>query len=302
MKLLVVGAESALGRELVSQSQQRGIEVIAPPFRDPDNHDALDIARIVTRNKPDQVVNLAAFAASSQLAPQLAEHHNMECEKLHLELPSALAQVCDHLHVPLLQLSTALVFSGSKKLPYSEDDRPDPMGVYGRTALAGEQAVTATAARHVIVRAGWLFGPGQDEQLQHWLEEVVETDGTLRAIRRKFNPTPVEDLARVLLAITLQVDCDASVWGTYHYGSVESRSESEFIREFIRVAARFDESIYALLDHLSVTPVRAEAPDVPNTMLASKKIFDTFGIKQRSWHGNLESLVKSYFPREVAIT
>lgn len=295
MKLLVVGAESAVGRELVSQSQQRGIEVIAPPFRDLDSHDSLDIARIVTRNDPDQVVNLASFSAGSQLAPQLAEQHGMECEKLHLELPYALAQICDHLHVPLLQLSTALVFSGSKKLPYGEQDQPDPAGVYGRTALAGEQAIASTASRHVIVRGGWLFGAGQDEQLKRWLEEVRETDGTLRALRRKFNPTPVEDMARVLLAIILQVDCEAGVWGTYHYGSAEGRSESEFIREFIRIAARFDESIYALLDHLSVTPVRVEAPQVSNTMLASKKIFDTFGIKQRSWHGNLERLVKSYF-------
>jgi dTDP-4-dehydrorhamnose reductase len=296
-----VGAESAVGRELVSQSQQRGIEVIAPASRDLDSHDLLGIARIVTRSEPDQVANLASFAAGSQLAPQEAEQHVAKCEELHLELPSALAQICDHLHVPLLQLSTALVFSGSKKLPYGEQDRPDPAGVYGLTALAGEQAVAATASRHVIVRGGWLFGAGQDEQLKRWLEEVRETDGTLRAVRRKFNPTPVEDMARVLLAIILQIDCDAGVWGTYHYGSVDSRSESEFIREFIRIAARFDESIYALLDHLSVTPARAEAPDVPNTMLASKKIFDTFGIKQRSWHGNLESLVKSYFSRTTAV-
>lgn len=302
MKLLVVGVESAVGRELVSQSRQRGIEVIAPPFGDLDSHDSLGIARIVTRSEPDQVVNLASFAAGSQMAPHLAEQHGVECERLHFELPSALAQVCDHLHVPLLQLSTALVFSGSKKLPYSEQDRPDPAGVYGTTALAGEQVVAATASRHVIVRSGWLFGAGQDEQLRRWLEEVRETDGTLRAVRRKFNPTPIEDMARVLLAITLQVDCDAGVWGTYHYGSVDSRSESEFIREFIRIAARFDESIYALLDHLSVTPVRAEAPDVSNTMLASKKIFDTFGIKQRSWHGNLENLVKSYFSRKTVAT
>ncbi|MEX1196598.1 MAG: sugar nucleotide-binding protein [Pseudohongiellaceae bacterium] len=302
MKLLVVGAESAVGRELVSQSQQRGIEVIAPPFRDLDSHDSLDVARIVTRSEPDQVLNLASFAAGSQQAPLLAEQHGMECEKLHLELPYALAQICDHLHVPLLQLSTALVFSGSKKLPYGEQDRPDPAGVYGRTALAGEQAVAATVSRHVIVRSGWLFGAGQDDQLKSWLKEVRETDGTLRAVRRKFNPTPVEDLARVLLAITQQVDCDAGVWGTYHYGSVDGRSESEFIREFIRIAARFDESIYALLDHLSVTPVRAEAPEVSNTLLASKKIFDTFGIKQRSWHGNLENLVKSHFSRKTAVS
>ncbi len=297
MKLLVVGAESAVGRELVRQSRQRGFDIVAPPAGDIDSQDSLGIARAVTRSNPDQVINLTAFGAGSQQAIQEAELHPERCQALHLALPSALAQVCDHLHVPMLQLSTAWVFSGTKKLPYSEQDRPEPAGVYGQTALAGEQAVAGTASRHVILRGGWLFGSGQDECLRSWLTEVMENDGALRAVRRKFNPTPVEDLARVLVAIVLQVDCDANVWGTYHYGSVESRSESEFIREFIRYAARFDESIYALLDHLSVTATRPVAPEVANTTLACKKIFDTFGIKQRSWHGQLENLVKSYFHR-----
>lgn len=302
MKLLVVGADSAVGRELVRQSQHRGIEVVTTRFRDTDSRDSRGIARVVTRSSPDQVVNLSAFNAGSQQALQQAEDRPDECEALHLALPSALARVCDHLHVPLLQLSTAWVFSGTKKLAYSEQDRPDPVGVYGRTALAGEQAITGAASRHIIVRSGWLFGPGQDEYLQRWLKDVRDNDGNLFALRRKFNPTPVEDLARVLLAIILQVDCDVNVWGIYHYGSVESRSESEFIREFIRIAARFDESVYALLDHLTVTPVRVEPPEVANTTLACKKVFDTFGIKQRSWHGNLDTLVKSYFSRKTAST
>lgn len=299
MKVLVVGGETVPGRELIRQAQERGIDVVAPGSGPFESGESLAIARAVTRAAPDQVINLATFRADSQLAVQQAEDHRQECELRHLALPAALAQVCDHLHVPLVQLSSAAVFSGTKKLAYSEQDSPDPAGVYGRTQLAGEQAISATAPRHVILRAGWLFGAGCDELLRQWLTTVRDEDGVLQARRCRFNPTPVDDLARVLLAVMLQVDCDARVWGTYHYGAVESRSESEFIREFIRVAAHHDESIYALLDHLSVTARTPEPPLAANTTLTGKKIFDTFGIKQRSWHGALQNLVKSYFP-EVA--
>lgn len=294
MKLLVVGANSALGRELLKLLQQRGVDYAAPSLDEDDIADPLRMARIVTRSEADQVVNLLAFAAGSQLAPELAEQDAPRCALFNAELPGLLAQVCDHLHIPLTHLSTVLVFSGNKKLAYSEDDQPAPLGVYGSAALLGEQTIQQTLPRHVILRSGWLFGAGQDEVIQRWLHDIVANDGSMEVWKRKLNPTPVEDLARVIMAVALQIDCQAPVWGTYHYASLESRREHEFAQDVVRAAARHDEAIYRLLDHLSIHPRRAEPPLLSNATLGCKKIFDTFGIKQRSWQGALQQLVKSY--------
>lgn len=295
MKLLIIGADSGVGVELGKLLKERQITWLAPDAGALSAKDPLSAARVITQAEPDQVINLAAYAAGSQHAVIKAENHPAECELIHHTQAELVAQVCDHLHIPLIHLSTAHVFGGEKKLAYNEQDMPKPLGVYGRTALAGEEAVVASTKQHIIVRAGWLFGRGQDETLRHWLDELKKGDGSVTVYRRKLAPTPVEDLARVLLAISQQVDCQADVWGIYHYASLEALRESEFVQQLVKFAAQHDESVYRLLDHLTINLSRTEAPQLANATLATKKIFETFGIKQRPWHGNLQRLVKSWY-------
>lgn len=300
MKLLIIGAQSAVGVELLRQLDERGISWVAPEAGAISVKDPLAAARVITQAAPDQVINLAAFAAGSQLAVQLAEEQPEACDQINHLQTELVAQICDHLHVPLIHLSTVYVFGGEKKLAYNEQDPPRPACVYGETALAGEQAIQSTIKQHIIVRGGWLFGPRQDEMMRQWLEELRKGDGNVTVYRRKFAPTPVEDLARVLMAISLQVDCQVDVWGIYHYASLESLRESEFVQQLVKFAAQHDESVYRLLDHLTINLGRTEHPQIANATLASKKIFETFGIKQRPWQGSLQRLVKSWYKNRTA--
>ncbi|MDT8427632.1 MAG: sugar nucleotide-binding protein [Pseudomonadales bacterium] len=293
MKLLVVGADSAVGRELTAQLTQRGIEYFAPEGKELDIKDPVRLARTVTLNAPDQLINLASFRAGSQLAVTQAEHETEQCDRINHQQAAVLAQVCDHLNIPLLHLSSAYVFAGDKKLGYNEQDTPKPAGIYGKTERLGEEQIIATLDKHIILRCGWVFGPGQNELLRHWIEEARANDGKVKVLRRKFSPTPAEDIARVIMAIIQQVDCQADVWGIYHYCGLETKRESEFVQHVIKLAAQHDENLYRLLDHLEMSLQRVELPEIVNATLATKKIFDTFGIKQRSWHGSLQALIKN---------
>lgn len=299
MKLLIVGAESAVGQELIRQMQQREIEYIAPEPGRIDPRDPLDLAKVITQAEPDQVISLASYRAGSQLAVQYAEADPEGCELINHQQAALIAEVCDHLHIPLVHLSTAYVFSGDKKLAYNEQDLPRPLGIYGASSLRGEEAIASALERHVIVRTGWIFGIGQDEFIRRWIQEARDNEGAVTVLRRKFSPTPAEDVARILLALACQVDCQASVWGTYHYCGLETKRESEFVQQVLKLAAQHDESIYQLLDHVSLNLLRADAPEITNTTLATKKIFDTFGVKQRSWHGALQNLVKHLHQEHV---
>jgi dTDP-4-dehydrorhamnose reductase len=295
VKLLIIGAQSAVGVELLRQLDERGMSYVAPAANTISVNDPLSAARIITQAAPDQVINLAAFAAGSQLAVQKAEEQPELCEQINHLQTELVAQICDHLHIPLIHLSTVYVFGGEKKLAYNEQDPPKPGCVYGETALRGEEAIRATVKQHVIVRGGWLFGPRQDEMMREWLEQLQQGEGSVTVYRRKFAPTPVEDLARVLLAVSLQVDCHVDVWGTYHYASLEPLRESEFVQQLVKFAAQHDESVYRLLDHLTINLGRTEHPQISNATLATKKIFETFGIKQRPWQGSLQRLVKTWY-------
>ena len=300
MKLLIVGAESAVGQELIRQAQERGVEYIAPEPGRIDPRDPLDLAKVITQAEPDQVISLASYRAGSQLAVHYAEQDPEGCELINHQQAALIAEVCDHLHIPLVHLSSAYVFSGEKKLAYNEQDALRPLGVYGASSLRGEAAIADALERHVIVRTGWIFGIGQDELVRQWIQEARDNEGAVTVLRRKFSPTPTEDVARILLAIACQVDCQVDVWGTYHYCGLETKRESEFVQQVLKLAAQHDEGVYQLLDHLSLNLLRADAPETTNTTLATKKIFDTFGIKQRSWHGALQNLVKHLHQEHVA--
>tara|TARA_R110002072_G_scaffold11196_2_gene50848 strand:+ start:3895 stop:4800 length:906 start_codon:yes stop_codon:yes gene_type:complete len=294
VKLFIIGAGSGVGVELTRLLDERRISWVAPESGRIDARDPLGTARVITRAEPDQVINLSAFAAGKQDAVMLAEQAPEEVEAVNHLQAELVAQVCDHLHIPMIHLSSVHVFGGEKKLAYNEQDTPKPVGVYGRTALAGEQAVEQTVKRHVILRTGWLFGQGQDAELRNWLEQLRSGDGSVTVLRRKFAPTPVEDLARVILAVSLQVDCQAELWGIYHYAALEPLRESEFVQQLVKFAAQHDETVYRLLDHLTINLSRTEPPQIANATLTTKKIFETFGVKQRPWQGSLQKLVKSW--------
>jgi dTDP-4-dehydrorhamnose reductase len=294
VKLLIVGAGAPTGKALVALLRQRKIPCQILDEKRLGGGNLSRAQKLVASSRADQVINLASFKASSQLAVFHAEQSPSECQRVNFKNSALLAGVCERMEIPLIQLSSPYVFDGEKKLGYNELDQALPLGVYGRTVSQGEQAV-AKIPRHIILRSGWIFGVSQRDQLKLWIQNIKKQAGVLAVMRRRFSPTPVDDLARVLLAVCLQVDCQANVWGTYHYCGLETKKENEFLLQILKYASQHDEGIYQLLDKVKLSEVQASAPEVPNTTLACKKIFDTFGIKQRSWHGSLQTTIRSLY-------
>ena len=297
MKLFIVGSASPIGIELIALLEQRGIKYSSPAEADYEPLNAVNIAKLITDYSPDQIINLATYNSASQTALFTAEKNPQACISANKLLPAALAEISDHLNIPLLHLSNCYVFNGEKKLGYNEQDETQPIGVYGSSALDGEQEV-AKALRHIILRPGWLFGPGQHELIDEWLQLAKQSQGRFQVAARRFSPTPVAGVARVIFAICQQVDCDANVWGCYHYGGLETKKESEFVEQTIKYAAQHDEHIYQLIENMKITESSLQAPEIPNSTLSSKKLLDTFGIKQKSWHGSLQETVKAIYQEQ----
>lgn len=294
MKLLIVGAGTPVGKELIAQLRQRKISFHSLNERHSNFENPALVGQAVSRVAPDQVINLTNFRAQSQQAVWLAERHQDECRLLNFRLALNLANVCREQGIPLIQLSSPYVFDGEKKLGYNEQDEPMPQGIYGRTALQAEVELQKIE-RHIIIRTGWLFGTGINDQIKGWIKATKKQNGELKVVRRRFSPTATEDLARVLLAVSHQVDCQASVWGVYHYCGLETKKESEFVLQVLKYASQHDEQVYQLIDTLRITENTLSPPEIPNATLSSKKLFDTFGIKQRSWHVSLQAAIKSLY-------
>jgi len=294
VKLAIAGAGTPTGKELLELLKKQGIA----HFTVPDDlllaaHNP-ELDQLLDQQRPDQLINLNAFEPFSQSALVLAETRKPECAEVQRDYAARLASACGHHEVPMLHLSSCYVFDGEKRLGYNEQDDVNPPGVYGKTALKGERAVEKLQ-QHIIVRTGWHFGRSQHDEIKSWIETCKKQQGSMAVLQRRFSPTPDEDIARVLLAVCRQVDCDANVWGTYHYCGLETKKEIEFVQQVLKYASQHDEQIYQYLDNFTLTEVPPVKPQVANTTLSSKKIFDTFGIKQRSWHGSLQATIKAIY-------
>ncbi|MCB1670962.1 MAG: sugar nucleotide-binding protein [Gammaproteobacteria bacterium] len=294
MKLLIAGAEAPTGLELQDLLRKQGLDFVLLPDKLLLTADKTGLDRLVNTSRPDQLINLHTFEPGSQLALQHAESGRQECASIQRDHAALLANLSEHHEIPMLHLSSCYVFDGEKRLGYNEQDETHPVGVFGTTALQGELAVQKLA-QHVILRIGWPFGRRQHDVIENWIRSCKQHKGNLQVLQRRFSPTPNEDVARVVLAICRQLDCDANVWGTYHYCGLETKKEIEFVQQVLKYASQHDEQIYQFLDNFTMTEEPIDAPEISNSTLSSKKIFDTFGIKQRSWHGSLQSTIKTIY-------
>lgn len=291
MKLFIVGVNSPTGKELIEILRRRKIRFLAPADKHFEPADEVAIAKMVIEYQPDQIVNLADFISGNHSALKRAEKVRERCYRINARLPAILSEICQQLDIPMLHLSNPYVFDGEKKLGYNESDEPNPLGVYGAATLEGERAVQKHES-HIIIRSGWLFGRHKKGLIKSWIKSAIRNKGVIQVAKRRFSPTHTGDLAAAIMAICHQVDCDANVWGIYHYSGLETKTEGEFAEQTLRYAANHDESIYQLSDIKKLIDREVRLPEIQNATLSSKKISDTFGIKQKSWHGHLKETIK----------
>lgn len=294
MKLFIVGGNSPTAKDLIEVLRQNRIRFQAPPDKYLDPGDPVGIAKLITDAAPTQLVNLADFISTNHSALRRAETTEDRCYQINSRLPGTLSEICDHLNIPIVHLSNAYVFDGTKKLGYNENDETNPQGVYGLASLQGERAVRRHNS-HIVIRSGWLFGKKKKGLIKSWIRSAIRNRGQVPVSNRRLSPTYTGHLAQAILAVIKQVDCEANVWGTYHYAGLEAKREAEFVEQVIKYAANHDESIYQLLDSNRIINQDVHAPEIFNSTLSSKKIFDTFGIKQKSWHGDLQEVIKTLY-------
>ena len=157
MKLLLLGGNGQVGRELRRSLLPLGELVVAT--RDGGDADAAadfdapaSLAALIEQTAPEVVVNAAAYTAVDK-----AETDAAAAFRINAEAPAAIAQACVDTGALLVHYSTDYVFDGNATRPYREDDATAPLGVYGASKLAGEQAIRASGARHAILRTAWVY-------------------------------------------------------------------------------------------------------------------------------------------------
>jgi len=151
-RILLTGRNGQLGWELQRTLAPLG-EVIAMDRKKLDLVDADAIRKAIRAVRPDVIVNAAGYTAVDQ-----AETETDLAMRVNGQAPGVMGEEAGKLGAQLVHYSTDYVFDGSKDGPYTEEDAPAPLNAYGRSKLAGEQAIRASGCRHLIFRVGWIYG------------------------------------------------------------------------------------------------------------------------------------------------
>ncbi|WP_079204554.1 sugar nucleotide-binding protein [Pseudomonas sp. CC6-YY-74] len=289
MRLMLLGGGNALGQALIRLGAEEDIGFLAP--RPPETGwDVGSLTELLDDTRPDALINLAYyfdwFQAEGVSAARLAAQE---------QAVERLAELCQHHQIRLLQPSSYRVFDGSRVTAYSEKEEPVPLGVHGQALWRIEQRVRAVCPRHVLLRFGWLLDESPDGQLGRFLARAEREQNLSFADDRRGNPTPVDDAARVILAVLKQLDCETPLWGTFHYGGNEATTSLGLAQAVLSEARHFRSNLLediAAQAH-ATRPDAAEEPQ--HAVLACKKILHTFGIKPRAWRSGLPSLLDRYY-------
>lgn len=234
MKILITGAKGLVGRALVEHCSSSSDEVFSYDHQTLDIADARAVETAITAHRPDAVINCAAWTDvdGCETNAEKAEHVNALG-------PENLARSSSNAGALLITISTDYVFDGEKDGFYTQRDQPRPISVYGKFKLEGERRAQAAHARTIIVRSGYIFGPGG----KNFLSNIVtwaQQGKNLKAIRDYWGtPTYGGDLAvrlRELAALDLP--------GIYHVvSSGDGASFETFSVEALRLAGLNSDSL-----------------------------------------------------------
>lgn len=295
MRILLLGGNGQVGRELrrslaplgeLVVATRDGVDAdVAANFDDP-----AALAALVRESGADVVVNAAAYTAVDK-----AEAEADAAFRINSEAPAAIAAACAETHALLIHYSTDYVFDGSAPRPYREDDATAPLGVYGASKLAGEQAIRASGARHAILRTAWVYASHGRNFLLTMLRLAGERD-ELRVVADQLGtPTSAAWIADATAELLRHGVTEAGTWHLVASGQTTWHGFASAIME--------DAQALGLLARMPrVLPIRTDEFPTPakrpaNSVLDTTRLRNDFGIIPADWRDGLRATLRDIASR-----
>lgn len=293
MRILLLGANGQVGRECRRALAPVG-EVIAAT-RDgvlddggqaerADFSQPADVAALVMRLRPDVVINAAAYTAvdKAEAEPELVHRVNAET-------PAAVAGACAALGIPLLHYSTDYVFSGEGHSPYPVDAPTAPLGVYGASKLAGEQAIRASGCRHVILRTAWVYAAHGRNFLSTMLRLGGERDELRVVADQVGTPTPAALIADASALIVARGIERSGTWHLVPHGRTSWHGFAQAIMAGAQARGLIARAPVVIPITSAEFPTPAQRPAW--SVLDNRSLVEDWGLELPDWQGGLDAVL-----------
>lgn len=282
MKILLFGAMGQLGTELQSTLSALG-GVAAYDIHNLNLEDIPKVRETIQVERPQVIVNASAYTAVDQ-----AESEPEKAFKVNGDIPGLLAEEAARLDAFLIHYSTDYVFDGSKGAPYVEADPTNPLGVYGRSKLAGEQVIQAGNAGYLILRTSWVYSRNRSSFVTKVLEWARRQEVLSVVSDQVSNPTRARTLAQVtasLLGMNPGVLREGR--GLYHVAGIGSASRLEWARKILDLDPHKQEQKVTELRPALTSDFPTPAQRPLFSALDCSLFQSTFGIPLPRWEEDL---------------
>ncbi len=279
LRILITGADGQLGQTFRQLDGERHFahQLFFASKRELDIGNAENVRAALERIRPDILLNGAAYTAVD-----LAETEPEKAGALNAVAPELLGSLCAQKNIFLVHLSTDFLFDGKKKSPYTELDETSPLGVYGKSKLAGEKALLTSGARGVILRTAWLHSPHGKNFVKTMLRLGREKP-ELRVVNDQWGtPTSAEHLARgIMTALPTLLERVVNM-EIFHLTDTGEATWFDLAVEALRRAG-IATPVIPIPSSAYPTP----APRSPYTVLSKKKWTDWTGLVPPDWRSGL---------------
>lgn len=236
------------------------------------------------RNLPELMINCAAFTNVDD-----AEKNIELTFKINAQGAKNLSKIANELNCPLIHFSTDYVFDGNKKSPYTEDDIPNPLQVYGKSKLAGDRAIMSAAKKYYILRASWLYGPNGNNFVKT-IMSLSKKQSVIKIVADQVgSPTFTFDLANTVKNI---IDLSPG-FGLYNASNEGFCSWFEFAQEIVKLTKS-----RCIVEPVETAEFQRVAKRPKYSVLSKSKLHKKTGYKMSEWQTSLMSFISSYLKPE----
>jgi len=286
MRILLLGKTGQLGWELQRTLAPLGeISALGPEELNLTDLDAL--ASLIHATHPQVIVNASAYTAVDN-----AEGQVDLAMRLNAQAPAVMAEAARELNAALIHFSTDYVFDGEKDTPYTESDPTNPLNVYGKSKLNGEQAIVEAKCVHLILRTSWVYSLRGDSFVSKTLAWARQQE-TMRIVADQVgSPTWARMLSEITAAILAQSlsapqDYLSARSGIYHLGGSGGVSRLDLARAILRFDPRPGEQKVRSLEEARTEDFPTPARRPLRTSLNCSLFETTFGLRIPNWEDSL---------------
>jgi dTDP-4-dehydrorhamnose reductase len=299
--ILLTGKNGQVGGELLRVLPRLG-EVVAFGHEQLDLSKPADICRTIHNVRPQLIINAAAYTAVDR-----AEADTAMASVVNAEAPGLMANEAKKIGAVLVHYSTDYIFDGQKNSPYDEADSANPINVYGKTKLAGEQAIRSSGVAHLIFRTAWVYSTRGRNFLLAILRLATEHEELKMVFDQTGSPTRALDLAAATTHILKNAYAQGvgsfafrAVSGTYNMTAAGETTWFDFAKVILREAAQSSQGVPWLaaatrgrpLIARRVVPITTAEYGAPAqrpkySVLSNFRLAQTFGIALSDWRSQL---------------